>query len=139
MSLTPNNENVAPVFTASVSIHSGTLPSPETVERYEMIMPGTFDRILTLAEKEQESKIKLNHDTLDIVANREKSISTSVLCGLTFGFVSVILIVPLYFGALGLTIWFDNLTMFGAIAGAGVIAGLPALVRSFQNVAKRQK
>ena len=121
------------MFTASVSIHSGTLPSPETVERYEVVMPGTFDRILTMAEKEQDSKIKLNSDSLDAVIHSKRTISESILRGQIFGFVSVIVIVLLYFAVLGLTVWFDNLTMFGVVTGAGVIAGLPSLVRSFQK------
>ena len=133
MSLLSNNDNSPPVFTASVSIHSGTLPAPETVERYETIMPGAFDRILTMAEKEQDSKIKLNRDSLDAVIHSKRTISESVLRGQIFGFVSVIIIVFLYFAVLGLTVWFNNLTMFGVISGAGVIASLPSLVRSFQN------
>ena len=135
MSIIPNNENPSPVFTASVSIHSGTLPSPETVERYEVIMPGAFDRILTMAEKEQASKIELNHDSLEAVIHSKRTISESVLRGQLFGFVSVVM----YFAVLGLTVWLNNLTMFGVLAGTGVIAGLPSLVRSFQNVSKRQK
>ena len=41
-------------------------------------------------------------------------------------------VVVMYFVILGLTVWFNNLAMFGVIAGAGAIAGLPSLVRSFQ-------
>ena len=104
-----------------------------------MIMPGAFDRILTMAEKEQDSKIKLNRDSLDAVIHSKRTISESVLRGQFFGFVSVVIISLLYFTVLGLTVWFNNLTMFGVVCGAGVIAGLPSLVRSFQNVAKRQK
>jgi len=135
MSLVSDNENPPPVFTASVSIHSGTLPSPETVERYEAIMPGVFDRILTMAETEQASKIQLNRDSLDAVIHSKRTISESVLRGQIFGFISVIIIVPSYFAVLALTVWCNNLTMFGIISGAGVIAGLPSLVRSFQKKA----
>ena len=129
MSLIPNNENPPPVFTASVSIHSGTLPSPETVERYEIIMPGAFDRILTMAEKEQDSKIGLNRDSLDAVIHSKRTISKSVLRGQMFGFASVVM----FFILLGLTVWFENTAMFCVVFTAGAVAGLPALVRSFQS------
>jgi uncharacterized membrane protein len=132
MSLTQNNDNPS-VFMASVSLHSGTLPSPETVEQYELILPGAFDRILTMAEEEQKSKIKINHDTVGIAEHESRSISASILWGQTFGFISVVIIVIPYFVVLGLTVWFNNLSMFGVIAGAGVLAGLPSLVRSFQK------
>ena len=133
MSLMHSNENPPHVFAASVSIHSGTLPSPEAVERYELVMPGAFDRILTIAEKEQDSKIGLDRDALDSFIHSKRTISTSVLRGQLFGFVSVIMVMLLYFSALGLTIWFDNLVMFSVVCATGALAALPALVRSFQN------
>ena len=129
MSLIPDNENPPPVFTASVSIHSGTLPSPETVARYEVVMPGSFDRILTMAEKEQDSKIKINHDTVDIAKHESRSVWKSILVGQTFGFIAVIM----YFVLLGLTVLYGDATIFGILCGAGAIVGLPALVRSFQK------
>jgi len=127
MSLTQNNDK-HPVFMASVSMHLGTFPSPETVERYELILPGTFDRILTMAEKEQESKISSDLDTVKIAIHRERAISTSILCGLTFGFVSVVM----YFSLLAYSMALGNVTMFCTLFCAGAFAGLANLVRSFQ-------
>jgi len=49
--------------------------------------------------------------------------------GQFFAFFTVVI----YFTLLGLTIWFDSLTMFATVIGAGAIAGLPALIRSFQK------
>ena len=127
MSLTPNNDN-PPVLMASVSLHSGALPSPETVERYEHILPGAFDRILTMAEKEQESKIKINHDTVSITKHENRSIWTSILWGQTFGFISIVI----YFIILAITMLLGNTVMFTALFCAGAFAGLANLVRSFQ-------
>jgi uncharacterized membrane protein len=36
----------------------GPYPSPDAVERFEAILPGAFNRILTMAEKAQESQIR---------------------------------------------------------------------------------
>lgn len=37
------------------SIFSGPIPSPEILERYEKLLQGSADRILTMAEKEQNT------------------------------------------------------------------------------------
>jgi len=37
--------------------HSGPLPSVETVEGYEKLVPGSFDRIIRMAEKDQDAFI----------------------------------------------------------------------------------
>jgi len=36
----------------------GQLPPPEAIERFEKILPGSFDRILKMAEKQQDAQIK---------------------------------------------------------------------------------
>lgn len=38
--------------------HSGPLPSPETYGQYEVILPGSAERILRMAEKEQDHRHK---------------------------------------------------------------------------------
>jgi uncharacterized membrane protein len=111
-----------PEVIAALTLHSGPLPPPETVERYEAVLSGSFDRILTMVEQEQQNNFEQNRSGW-FFANR----------GQLFGFVIVVIIVLLYFAILGLTVWFNNTTMFGVIAGAGVIASLPSLVRSFQK------
>lgn len=35
-------------------IHIGPLPDPETLRRYDDLLPGTAERIITMAEKEQD-------------------------------------------------------------------------------------
>ena len=46
-------------------IHLGPLPSPETLERYEKICQGAADRIITMAEKEQDYRHKINNKEID--------------------------------------------------------------------------
>ena len=40
----------------------GPYPSPDAVERFEAILPGAFDRILTMAEKAQDSQLETNEN-----------------------------------------------------------------------------
>ena len=112
-----------PEVMAALTLLAGPLPPPETVERYEVVLPGSFDRILTMAEQEQQNKFEHN-----------RSGWRFALRGQVFGFVSVFMVIILYFTALGLTIWFDNLTMFSVVCATGALAALPQLVRSFQNI-----
>ena len=122
---------------ASLTVHVGSLPSPEAVERYEQVMPGSFDRILTQAEQEQQNKFEHNRTVLGVHEHDVRSGWKYALCGQLFGFISVIIIVIPYFVVLGLTVVDNNFAMFSAVLGAGILAGLPALVRSFQK--KREK
>ena len=122
---------------ASLTVHVGSLPPPEAVERYELVMPGSFDRILTRAEQEQQNKFEHNRAVLAVHEHDVRSGWKFALLGQLFGFVSVLIVVIPYFVILGLTVWFDNLAMFSAVLGAGILAGLPALVRSFQNKGKK--
>jgi uncharacterized membrane protein len=39
-----------------LSYHEGSLPSPETIQQYETILPGTFERILKMTEIEQKHR-----------------------------------------------------------------------------------
>jgi uncharacterized membrane protein len=114
---------------AAFTLHASPLPPPETIERYERVMSGAFDRILTMAEKDLQAKIEHDSETLTICGCNVRSGWFYAHCGQTFGFVSVVL----YFAGLLLSIWYNNTVVFGALFCAGAITGLARLVRSFQN------
>jgi uncharacterized membrane protein len=114
---------------AELTVHAVTLPPPETVERYESVQPGAFDRILTMAENDQRDKIEHNGRFLKVFEHDNRTYWTFALRGQLFGFVVVVM----YFVILGMTVWFNNVTMFCVVFTAGAIAGLPPLVRAFQN------
>jgi uncharacterized membrane protein len=42
----------------------GPYPPPEAIERYEKILPGTFDRILSMAERMEAAQIAQSADAL---------------------------------------------------------------------------
>lgn len=45
-------------------IWQGPFPPPEALERYERILPGAFNRILTMAENMESAQIKQSSDAL---------------------------------------------------------------------------
>ena len=121
---------------AALTVHVGQLPPPETVERYELVLPGAFDRILTMVEQAQQDKHGYNRTVLEqngvelsIYGRSESAKSLFAQCGQVFGFVTVII----FFAILAYAMYLGNERMFGIILGAGALAGLVQLVRSFQN------
>ena len=117
-------------------LHAGPLPPPDMLEQYERMQPGTLDRLLTMAESEQQARI--DHNTkageykfkaLELRGRNDHSDNMFAHFGQTFGFATVVF----YFTILALTVWFENTTMFTALFCAGAFAGLTRLVRSYQN------
>ncbi|MFE1574143.1 DUF2335 domain-containing protein [Comamonas odontotermitis] len=49
--------------------HSGPLPAPETLAGYDQVLPGAAERILCMAEKQQESRIVLEEAQLNADIN----------------------------------------------------------------------
>ena len=127
-----SSKSLNPDIQVTAELHAGPLPSPETVERYEMVLPGAFDRLLTMAENDQRDKSEYNGRFLAIHEQDKRSNRIFAHCGQVFGFAVVVA----FFVVLGFTVWIENVTMFGALLGAGMLTGLARLVRSFQNKGK---
>lgn len=53
--------------------HSGPLPAPETLEKYESIMPGLAERIVRWSEEETLHRRSLQKREMDI-ANQDRSL-----------------------------------------------------------------
>lgn len=76
-------------------INVGPIPSAEELARYESIKPGFADRILKMAEKEQEERINLNKKI--IVNQHEQEIEEIKVYkkGYMYSLFSIIIIVLL--------------------------------------------
>ncbi len=56
----PNEEKdkfVAAIYAYEKKSWSGPLPSPEDFERYEKVLPGSMDRVLTVMEKQADHRM----------------------------------------------------------------------------------
>lgn len=73
--------------------YSGPIPDPESLSKYEQIMPGAAERILSMAENEAKNRHK-NENRLTL------SYQITTILGIIFAFMSVILICGLVFYAL---------------------------------------
>jgi uncharacterized membrane protein len=122
-------ESVQADIQVTAELHAGLLPSPDTVERYERIQPGALDRLLTMAENDQQYKFEHNGRLLTIHEHDRRSDRFFAHCGQVFGFAVMVM----FFAVLGVTAWTGSVTMFCGLLGAGVLTGLGRIIRSFQN------
>ena len=117
--------------------YEGPLPPPEDAERYEALLAGTFDRILTMVEDEQSARHKLQaqehqdqvalqrqylRDVADTEANLVKSLNRRELAGMALGFILALCVL----GIAALIILTDRSVEAGValiVADAAVIAG----------------
>ncbi|MBF0568233.1 DUF2335 domain-containing protein [Candidatus Magnetominusculus dajiuhuensis] len=84
-----HKEMPVPKVTGIISSHSGPLPDPVSFQRYEQVLPGTAERILSMAECEQRHAHKMrdevlrqNEIALNLGANERKR---GQIYGLTIG------------------------------------------------------
>jgi uncharacterized membrane protein len=115
MSVHKNQPTQKSIQITKQEFRSGPLPAPEELERYENIAPGFAERLLLMAEKEQDKRL----DREDRIINLSVRSINNTRIGLFLGFLSVIIMVSLcgYFAFLG-----D--TKSGAWTAGAVIIGL---------------
>lgn len=91
--------------------HSGPLPHPEILDGYEKVLPGSADRILKMAEKQQDHRTSIENK----LVNAENQ---SRLLGLGAGFLIAMfgLAGSVYLGSNGKT-WASGILSGGTLAG----------------------
>jgi len=94
---------------------AGPLPPAEQIHAYEQALPGAADRILAMAERQQEHRQDLERVTVHEAANRSR-------WGLWLGFVIAVLVIGVGAGAI-----FAGEALAGfaiIVAQAAVLAGV---------------
>lgn len=95
--------------------YSGPLPPASEFARYESVLPGAADRILAMAEKEQEFQIEQARRALEHECrNRDR--------GQWFGFVSLLAVLGCGFGLAWLGAYKIAGTLFAVAIGAVLAA-----------------
>ncbi len=102
---------------------SGPLPPPSYLGDYETIVPGTADRILAMAEREQKHR----HDW-------ERSALSNTTIGLWFGFLIALGLVGggIYSVSVG------HPYIAGAFLAASAVGMVPALIKGREFIIQRQ-
>lgn len=93
------------------NIHSGPLPSPETLRAYDETVPGAGERILRMAEKQLDHNIDADNATIRHISNSAKR-------GQWLGFILALVLIGTGIGAMVLEQTAVACTIFGtAIIG----------------------
>ena len=99
--------------------HIGPVPDPETLLRYENIQNGFAERLMKMAEKEQNSRIVHNERLIDLEFNESNTRRWGIFAGL----LAVFLVISLSFYAF----WLGYATQGAAIIVGGVITNVAAV------------
>ena len=95
-------------------MYSGPIPPPEALARYEEIQPGAADRILKMAEKQQEHRMALETKAIGGQVDQSKR-------GQLFGFILVFVCIAVavffavYFGMTAFAVTFLCVTMVSVV------------------------
>ena len=105
---------------------SGPMPDPASLERYDHVVPGSAERILVMAEKEQQHR----HDLEKATARRRSRLA---MTSTVFAFLCVLSLIGLvvyaiYAGSYGTAL----ATVITAIAAVAGVFGLGKLLRAKQ-------
>lgn len=68
-----NQDNVKQIIVTKTEITSGPLPHPDLVEKYNEVIPNGAERIMRMAELQQENRFIENRETREI--NKEIAMS----------------------------------------------------------------
>ena len=114
--LPPEGREMLVQILHATSSHSGPLPTPETLAKYEAILPGLAERIVRLPEREQEHR----HEFSKTWLRREARLRDR---GQIFGMVALLVVLAFCTALL--------LNGFATIAGAVAIALVIGVVGIF--------
>lgn len=106
---------IVSIVRESLVAFSGPIPPPEQFAQYEKILPGSADRILKMAEKQQDHRIEVEKEAIS------KSLSHNRR-GQTFGFIAMLLML-----GLAVLFVFKGMKWWAGIIGTVTIATLVTL------------
>lgn len=70
-----------------VSMHSGPLPDPRTLAEYEQVQPGFAERIVSMAEKQQEHRLILEER---VISGNVRAQLLGVILGFLLGLSGIV-------------------------------------------------
>ena len=115
------------IIASSESIHSGPLPSPDTLAKYDNVLPGAAERIMNMAEQEALARRENERQ-------RIKHSITIAYIGVIFAFLSVIIVSTL--------VWYSIYKSFeqtAAYIAVGCIAAVAGVFVFFRRNKKREE
>lgn len=102
-------------FTAESHQFSGPIPHPEILRQYDLVNPGFAERIIRMAEKESENR----HQNETRIT---KNMVRTTFLGITFAFLSVIIVAGLVYYSLSKG--FDTTAATISVGSMAAVAGV---------------
>ena len=108
-------------------IHSGPLPHPELLSRYNEIVPNAAERIMNMAENEQKHRLLMD---------KKSTINAIIMgyLGIIFALFSVVILAGLVYYAL-----LKGFDVTAAALGVGAIASVAGVFMFFRRNIKKNK
>lgn len=117
------------LVSTELEMHSGPIPSPKVLEKYEKICIGSADRIIRMAEENQKANIAYRDKLLDAEIRDSKSKNQAAVLTLFLIFFVVVI-----FFAIAMVVVLTGHSTQGIVLG---FTGLVALCGVFYKVTKR--
>lgn len=130
----PRNSSLSPQISASVQF-TGPIPHPGILEQYNRILPSAADRIISMAEREEEHRHKMQEKLIDSQILDKKQERTEKRLGQIFGL--TIGVVAILAGSATVVL---NSSIAGEVAGGFIgSSGVIGLVSVFVLGRREQK
>lgn len=109
--------------TTIVTAYSGPIPAALELREYERTLPGAADRIIKMAENENNQRHKIERDLVDAAIKLDNKEVNERIMGLCFAFIIIMFCVTS-----GLFLLLQGKTVTGTIfSGAGIASIIAAL------------
>ena len=108
---------IPPIQQAQVQLWQGQFPPPDAVEKYEKVLPGSFDRMIAMAERLQAAQIEETRRAQDYTRNDLRR-------GHWLGFSATLLAIV---GASACTLVGAIMHENGPLWVAGLLVGVPVM------------
>jgi uncharacterized membrane protein len=83
-------DNIIAQIESRTESWQGPVPHPAALEHYEKILPGMAERVLTMAEEEQEHRHLIEQETVKSLDTDQKSARKTEQTGLVLAFLTVL-------------------------------------------------
>jgi uncharacterized membrane protein len=129
-------EKAKKIFLSAVQqeFYKGPLPSPDTLKKYNDMLPDAADRIFKMAERSQVHRENIECQQMDIIKARVESESKKINKGQNYAF-----IIALTGIAGAITCAFIDQVTIGSVLGGSTVVTLAALFLSEKWRRKKDK
>lgn len=76
----------------TTEVYAGVIPHPRHLKEYNEIVPGSADRLIMMAEREQEAQIDTTKANISIAINAQNSEMSLRRLGMRYGFASLLVL-----------------------------------------------